>query len=320
MAGRKDDDRDVSPRDFAARAAWMSFVGGLTQDQIAQELGISRQRAQRLVARATAEGLVRVRIAHPIATCLELERALKARFGLDGAWVSPRAGGSADVLEGLASFAAPVLERVFRAEAPQTIAVGTGRTLRAVIEHVEKLDGAHHKLVALNGNVAPDGSATAYEVIVRLAEKMNAPQYPLAIPVVARTREEYALYLSMPHVKASRELAIAADVAFVGLGQIADDAPLYVDGFITAEELASLRAAGAAGEMAGHVFDASGRYLDHPVNERIMGVRPTVSHNPVCCIAAGPTKLTALRGALAGGLFNQLITDEITAQALLDKA
>ena len=36
--------------DEAARAGWLSYVGGLTQDQIAQELGVSRQRAQRLVA------------------------------------------------------------------------------------------------------------------------------------------------------------------------------------------------------------------------------------------------------------------------------
>lgn len=316
MATRKDDDRDVSPRDFAARAAWMSFVGGMTQDQIAQELGISRQRVQRLVARATAEGLVRVRIDHPVATCLEQERELKRRFGLEAAWVSPSIG-AGDLLEGLASFAAPVLERVFRDTEPRTIAVGTGRTLRAVVEHVERLDGAHHKLVALNGNVAPDGSATAYEVIVRLAERLTAPQYPLAIPVVARTREEYALYLSMPHVEASRALALDAETCIVGLGQMADDAPLYVDGFISAGELASLRAAGAAGEMAGHVFDAGGRFLDHPVNERIMGIRPDVTRQTVCCIAAGPSKHAALRGALRGGIFNQLITDETTAAILL---
>lgn len=317
MSGRTEEDREVSPRDHAARAAWMSFVGGMTQDQIAQELGISRQRVQRLVARAAAEGLIRVRIAHPIAECLELERALAARFGLESAWVSPGTGASGVSLAGLASFAAPVIERVFRAEAPQVIAVGTGRTLRAVVEHVEPLDGAHHKLVALNGNVAPDGSATAYEVIVRLAEKTLAPQYPLAIPVVARTREEYRLYLSMPHVSASRDLARTADIAIVGLGQMAEDAPLYVDGFISAEELASLRAAGAAGEIAGHVFDAQGRFLEHPVNERIMGIRPLVSHNPVCCIAAGASKVAALRGALNGGLISQLITDEATARAML---
>ena len=110
------DDTDISPRDLAARAAWLSFVGGLTQDQIAQELGISRQRAQRLVARASSEGLIRVRIEHPIAECLELERALKSRFGLTSAWVSPGLGAGGDPLQGLAPFVAPVLERLFASE------------------------------------------------------------------------------------------------------------------------------------------------------------------------------------------------------------
>lgn len=313
------DDRDVSPRDFAARAAWLSYVGGLTQDQIARELGISRQRVQRLVARATSEGLVRVRINHPIAACLELERGLKQRFGLEAAWVAPRLGDGSNLLHGVGVFAAPVLERIFGSPEPKTIAVGTGRTLRAVVDNVEPVDGAHHKLVALNGNVAPDGSATAYEVIVRLAGLLSAPQYPLAIPVVARTREEFELYLSLPHVAASRELARTADIAIVGIGHMSEDAPLYVDGFITADELASLMAAGAEGELAGHVFDAEGRYLDHPVNERIMGVRVSVGNRPACCIAAGPSKYRALRGALRGRLVSQLVTDEATARHLISK-
>jgi DNA-binding transcriptional regulator LsrR (DeoR family) len=38
-------------------------VGGLTQDRIAAEPGVSRQRALRLVAKALAEGLVHVRVA-----------------------------------------------------------------------------------------------------------------------------------------------------------------------------------------------------------------------------------------------------------------
>ena len=66
-----------SPQDDAARAGWLSYVGGLTQDQIAAELGISRQRAQRLVSRAMAEGLIHVRLNHRIGACLELEQALR---------------------------------------------------------------------------------------------------------------------------------------------------------------------------------------------------------------------------------------------------
>ena len=311
------DDPDVSPRDWAARAAWLSYVGGLTQDQIARELGISRQRAQRLVARAAAEGLVRISIDHPIVACLEMERDLKKRFDLDRAWVSPSLGPETDPVRGVAVFAAPVLEAIFRSDEPRTVALATGRTLRAVIGQMQRIDGAHHKLVALNGNVAPDGSATAYEVIVRLAEKTQAPQYPLAIPLVARTPEEYELYMKLPHVQASRTLAQAADLAIVGIGQTSDDAPLFVDGFISKAELEDLRRAGAAGEIAGHVFDAEGRFLDHPVNERTMGVRVPVAGMPLCCIAAGGKKVLALRAALTGGLVDQLITDEQTASELL---
>ncbi|MEO8532022.1 MAG: sugar-binding transcriptional regulator, partial [Deltaproteobacteria bacterium] len=38
---------DIPANDDAARAGWLYYVGGLTQDQIAAEMGISRQRAQR---------------------------------------------------------------------------------------------------------------------------------------------------------------------------------------------------------------------------------------------------------------------------------
>ena len=42
------------------------------------------------------------------------------------------------------------------------------------------------------------------------------------------------------------------------------------------------------------------------------------SPRAVTCLAAGPAKVVALRAALKGHLFNGLITDERTAQAILD--
>lgn len=317
MARLSDDDSDVSPRDLSVRAAWLSLVGGLTQDQIAKDLGISRQRVQRLIARAHADGLVRVRLNHPVSECLELERDLKARFNLQAAWVSPNSGNVADPLTGLGAFAAPVLERLFQAQDNVTYALGTGRTLSAVVEQMQPVDGAAHKLVALNGNVFQDGSATAFEVIVRLAEKTSAPQFPLGIPVIAKSPDEWAQYMALPHVKATKALAEAAEFAIVGIGQIGPDAPLFLDGYISATELAELQAAGAAGEIAGHVYDENGAYIDHPVNARNMGVRVPVNGMQVCCIVAGRAKVPALRAALKGGLISQLITDEMTAKAIL---
>ena len=83
---------DPSSQDDAARAGWLYYVGGLTQDQIARELGVSRQRAQRLVSRAMADGLIHVRINHRIGACLDLESALTARFDLTRCRVAPGLG------------------------------------------------------------------------------------------------------------------------------------------------------------------------------------------------------------------------------------
>ncbi len=75
--------------DDAARAGWLYYVAGRTQDEIAAAMGISRQSAQRLVSLAVAERLIKVRLDHPIAACLEKAEALRERFSLKHVEVVP---------------------------------------------------------------------------------------------------------------------------------------------------------------------------------------------------------------------------------------
>ena len=63
--------------DDAARAGWLYYIAGNTQDEIARKLGVSRQTAQRLVSLAVSEKLIKVRLDHPIAHCLELVGAAR---------------------------------------------------------------------------------------------------------------------------------------------------------------------------------------------------------------------------------------------------
>ena len=126
-----------NPRlDEAARAGWLYYVAGNTQDQIAGKLGVSRQTAQRLVSLAVSEGLIKVRVDHPIANCLELARRLTARFALDLAEVVPSSGDSSSTTIGIAEAAAGEIERWLRSTEPIVMAIGTGRTLKAAIEQL----------------------------------------------------------------------------------------------------------------------------------------------------------------------------------------
>ena len=304
--------------DHAARAGWLAHFGGLTQDQIAAEMGVSRQRAQRLVARAMAEGLIHVRLEHRLASCLRLEADLARRFGLTEARVAPGLGAGADPARVTASAAADLLERYLARPEPLVIAFGTGRSLSAMAEEVATQDVARHRVVSLIGNIAPDGSATFYDVILRIAARLRTPHYPMSVPVVFASPEERALFHSLPPVQAVVRLAQSADVTFVGVGQLGDDAPLYKDGFVTRDELTAMQAAGAAGEIAGSVYDTAGRYIDTPLTHRMGGVQVEAGRKaPVVGEAAGAAKRKAIRAALAGRLLNGLVTDEDTARALL---
>ncbi|MCX7645774.1 MAG: sugar-binding transcriptional regulator [Rhodobacteraceae bacterium] len=312
-------EREPTHLDEAARAGWLYYVAGMTQDQIAAKLGVSRQRAQRLVSRAMAEGLIKVRLDHKIGRCLELEAGLVRRYGLQQARVAPDLGAGADPARTTASAAAELLESYLARTEPQTIAVGTGRALSAMVAEITPQHNERHRIVSLIGNIAPDGSASFYEVVMRLADKLHAPHYPMPVPLVSETAEERAMFHALRPVRVVARLAQEADVVFVGIGQMGDDAPLFKDGFVTRAQLSEMQAKGAAGEIVGGVFDSEGRYIETPISDLVGGVRVEPGRTvPVIGVAAGPAKLTAIRAALKGRIVNGLVTDESTAAALLD--
>jgi DNA-binding transcriptional regulator LsrR (DeoR family) len=59
-------DNENTRLDEAARAGWLYFIAGHTQDEIARALKISRASAQRLVSLCLAERLITFRLEHPI--------------------------------------------------------------------------------------------------------------------------------------------------------------------------------------------------------------------------------------------------------------
>ena len=125
--------------DDAARAGWLYYVAGNTQDEIARKLGVSRQSAQRLVAMAVTERLVKVRIDHPIGRCMDLGRQLSIRHGLRLAEVVPSDPDAPELLTGVTIAAAAELEKVLRSEEPRIIALGTGRALKATVEQLSAM-------------------------------------------------------------------------------------------------------------------------------------------------------------------------------------
>ena len=71
------------------RIAWMYYVEGLTQNEIADKLGIGRVTVVRNINEALKQREVKIWIEGEIAECFELEAQLKKAFGLREAIVVP---------------------------------------------------------------------------------------------------------------------------------------------------------------------------------------------------------------------------------------
>jgi len=304
--------------DQAARAAWLYYIAGRTQDEIAAQLNVSRQTAQRLVARAVAEKLIKFRFDHPLGACLARAEKLARRYALAVCEVVPSDAGDTASLAGLAVAGAAYLEGWLAQRPPVVIGLSTGRTLRALAAEVSPMAAPQHKLFSLCGTLAADGRAIATDPAMRIAEQTGAQYYPMTLALAAGSAEEKRLAGQQRAYQTLQGLQLQARCLLLGVAPIGWQAPLHQGGFISDAELSELMEAGAVGEIAGCAFDATGARVQTPIAERINALWAGSADKAVRVgIAAGREKVSALRAALAGRLLNGLITDEATAEALL---
>lgn len=305
--------------DSAARAAWLYYIADNTQEEIATKLNVSRQAAQRLVALAVSEKLIKFRLDHPLSNCIALAEALRDRFELSTCEVVPSsAEGSRN---GLAVCAATHLETYLVAKTPNIIAFSSGQTLRAMIEQIPSMNQPQHKIVSIIGNMAHYGRAGRHEVVMHLSERTGAEAYPVPTPVIASSVKERKLLQTQQSFITVESLVNQATVTFVGIGDIGWNAPLHESGFINDQEITELMELGAVGEVAAWAYDKQGMLLKKGTNARVAGVpleQPV--HRLTIGVAGGLHKKEALLAGLKGKLINGLITDEAVAKSILEIA
>ncbi|WP_431023918.1 sugar-binding transcriptional regulator [Halomonas sp. H5] len=308
--------------DQAARAAWMSFVGGMTQDEIAQQLGVSRPGVQRLLALARQEGLIKVRIDHPVAACMAMSSVIREQFGLDFCDVVPAEPEAADgAAHYLAVAGAERIARLVERSEPLTLALGTGRSIRATVEAISRIERPQHRFVSLVGNVARDGSSNRYDGVMVLADKTGGERFLLPAPVVAGTVEEKEAMQQQRLFQSVAEVAREAETGYIGIGKIDRQATLFQDHFISEGELDELLALEAVGELLGWPMNARGEVIDCSTSRRITSLPlEMLAGQPLVALAGGHGKAPAILAALRGGWLKGLVTDEVAARFIVERA
>jgi DNA-binding transcriptional regulator LsrR (DeoR family) len=207
-----------------AEVARLYYVRELTQQQIAQRLGVSRFKVLRLLEQARAEGVVRFEIDEAVPVHDDLSRELEKRFGLASAVV---------VDDGVDASAGELIPRLLRPD--DVLGVAWGETLARTAEHLSPV-AAPVPVVQICGAIdglQPGTGPT--ELAARYAAWAGGAFHPLAAPAVA---DERALRRA---VRPTTAIFDRVSIALVGIGARSD----------------------GAGHLLVHVFDDDGRIVSH---------------------------------------------------------
>lgn len=312
---------DLERKRLLYKIARAYYDDSLTQQQIADRFGLSRVKVSRLLREAREDKVVQITIASPLGSNADLERHLEDAYELKEAIVVTCSSAKTDVVVNeLGRIGAACLARCLQGH--EVVALSWGTAVLSVVNALPPLDLPDVRVVQFLGGLGEVEAEThGAELARRMAQALGAKPRLIQAPGIVKDKIIHDALATDPQVADTLELAARADVALVGIGAFESGSTLLSSGnTLTAKEIKELRAKGVQGDIALQFFDADGRRVDHPINDRIVGtdLERIKRIGRVIAVAGGAEKRSAIRAALRGRLIRVLVTDDQTAKWLLE--
>ncbi len=309
-----------------AEVAHLYYVKNLTQQHIAERIGVSRSKVSRMLREARSSGLVEIRIHLPLVLATDLQDELKARLGLRECLVlaAPKragtdaASGRSDAVGRLGALGARYLQ--------ENVADGSvvGASWSSTVYHVVSARYLQEKsnvtavqmMGSIGGSIAElDGVS----ITARLADALGAKAHYLHAPMLVADVAVRDGLLRDPYIRKTLEVARGADTMVVSVGAIDRTSGQYRTGYLDDADLDYIRGQGAVGDICGSYFSYDGSSVRLRMNERMIaiGFEDIKGIPNRICVSGGRHKVRPNIGAARAGLLNVLITDEDTAREML---
>ncbi len=299
------------------RIAWMYYVEGLTQNEIADHLGIGRVTVVRNINEAIKQREVKIWIVGEVADCIQIERELKLAFNLQDAVVVPEPTSPAGITKAVGTAAGMYMSEHLKDN--MRVGVGWGATLYESLQTLATKSLDNVQVISLLGGIVQARRFNPSEFAWQFARAINADCYLLQAPAVVdspATREALIERCGLSDVfKRAEKL----DIAMLSAGNMAPASTAFRFNMLTEQDRLQLIEKGAVGDLLYNFFDVQGQLIDHPVNNRIMSLPITQLRTvPLRLLSSGgDEKIDAILGAMKLINCNVLITNEKTAKALL---
>jgi len=314
----------LSRLELLARVASLYYDKDRNQQEIADEIGLTRSAVSRILTEAHKRGIVEHNVHYPWRTSNELKNVLEARFKLKHVSVLIRQNKSLEeMLEGLGKMAAEYFTTLLPSLKIVGISWGTG--LYQMVRSVRPQNRPDMEVLQLVGGTGTEhGSSIGPLLAPNLANALGCTCYYLHAPLIMENEAAKAALMQDRLIRKTVERAVECDLALVGIGTTLPELyNIYKLGYLSLTEVEELRSDGIVGDVAGQHYNREGQILtNHWINRRFFGISVDALDKieEVMGVAGGYQKAETIYAALRGGLVNTLITDDEAAIEVLKLA
>jgi DNA-binding transcriptional regulator LsrR (DeoR family) len=310
---------------LATKVARMYYSQGIQQTEITERLNIHQSTVSRLLKKAHELGIVRISVTAPSGIHADMEEALESRFDLKQAIVVDSVSNDeVQIARDLGGAGAYFLELAVK----QDQVIGISSWSASLLEMIKAMHPVKNRtgtrVVQILGGVGnPAAQTHATHLAERLAHLIGGEAVLLPLPSVTTSMEAKNVLLRESYVRTAMDLFNRVDIVLVGIGAVEPSRLLASSGNVfSVDELKQLRKEGAVGDICLQFFDAAGAPVRTELTDRVIGITRSQIRKAkrVIALAGGKRKVEAILGALNGGWINVLITDQWTAQAILDSS
>lgn len=307
---------------FVVRVAWHYFVEGLNQQQIADRLATNRLRINQALRDARRDGVVRINIESPFLRAVELENRLRESYGLKRARVVPSPREPGKVQTAIGAALAMEMSPILADAGIRSFGLSWGNTIYNASRYLRPVSRPDLEFVSLLGGISQGSDVNSFDIVKAYGIQYDAQRTYFTAPIYAPSPAARDAIVRTEFFDDIFRKIRSVDACALGAGDMSLNSLLIRYALPSDVKVDELIAAGAVGDIQGQFLTAAGALVDHPINERVigLGVGDVRSLKGAILAAGGPGKQPIVRAALLTSAFECLVTDEATAEAVLAAA
>jgi deoxyribonucleoside regulator len=309
-----------------SKVAELFYIYDLSQLEIADKLGFSKAKISRILKEAKQKKIIEFNIKSNQyeKRTLEFERRLEQLYDLKEAIIyydSDITDQSDEIIfNEVGSIGAHYIERILRDGL--NIALTWGKTLYNVIDKIKpEIKYPNTKVFSTLGGVSlTKAEYQNNNLTTMLAEKVSGTGYPVYLPLFVTESVSRELVEKEINIYKILESPSKIDYYITGVGPISSDSRLYIYSGVNLDFIQNIRNKGAVGEIGWNFYDKDGNFIKTGVEDDIVNlpVSEIIKTKTKVTIAFGKEKVEVLKAFLKTNITNILITDSLTAQAILE--